>query len=63
MGRKAEMKSFFKNFIKKPIFDQRKKPTSSYRIPEMTWMSDLKKAADYGAILVKKGTPKKISIF
>jgi len=53
------MKNFFKNFDKQPRSVQRKKALSSYRIPETIWMTDVKKASEWGALLPKKGPQKK----
>jgi len=53
------MKNFFKNFEKKTNSVPRKKALSSYRIPETIWMTDVKKASEIGALLPKKGYPKK----
>jgi hypothetical protein len=61
--RKQAMKNFFKNFGKKSGFAQRKNAVSSYRIPETIWMTDLKKASEWGAFLQKKGLPKKVPTF
>jgi hypothetical protein len=57
------MKNFFKNFGKKSGLAQRKDAVSSYRIPETIWMSDVKKASEWGALLQKKGHPKKVTPF
>jgi hypothetical protein len=54
------MKNFFKNFGKKSPSAQRKKGASSYRIPETVWMTDVKKASEWGDLLQKKGHPKKL---
>jgi hypothetical protein len=54
------MKNYFKNFGKKSHSAQKKNAASSYRIPETIWMTDLKKASEWGALLQKKGHPKKV---
>ena len=54
------MKNFFKNFKKESPSAQRKKGASSYRIPETVWMTDVKKASEWGDLLQKKGHPKKL---
>jgi hypothetical protein len=56
------MKNFFKNCGKKSRPTQ-KKNASSYRIPETIWMSDVKKASEWGALLQKKGHLKKAPSF
>jgi hypothetical protein len=61
--RNKTMKNFFKNFAKKSDFAQRKNAASLYRIPEMIWMTDLKKASEWGAFLQKKGHSKKVPTF
>jgi hypothetical protein len=53
------VKSFFRNFGKKSNSQSKEKPASWYRIPEMIWMADVKKAAERGAFLVKKPNLKK----
>lgn len=53
------MKNILKNFGKKSRSAKRKEPASAYRIPETIWMSDVKKASEWGALLQKKGNPKK----
>lgn len=60
---KETMKNYFKNFGKKSRSAQRKNAASSYRIPETIWMTDLKKASEWGAFLQKKGLPKKVPTF
>ena len=57
---KEAMKNYFKNFGKKFHSAQKKNAASSYRIPETIWMTDLKKASEWGALLQKKGHPKKV---
>jgi hypothetical protein len=57
------MKGIFRSLLKKADSSQRKKPPSLYRIPETTWMSDVKKASECGAVLVKKPNSKKPSSF
>lgn len=54
------MKNYFKNLGKKSRSAQRKNAASSYRIPETIWMTDLKKASEWGALLQKKGHLKKV---
>jgi len=56
---KETMKNYFKNFGKKSRSAQRENAASWYRIPETIWMTDLKKASEWGALLQKKGHPKK----
>jgi hypothetical protein len=56
------MKNLFKNHRKKSSPD-RKKNAFSYRIPETIWMSDVKKASEWGAFLQKKGHLKKAPTF
>ncbi len=56
------MRNLFKKNAKKSRLDQKKK-VSSYRIPETIWMSDVKKASEWGAYLQKKGHLKKAPIF
>jgi hypothetical protein len=57
------MKSILKNLSKKSPSAQRKIPGNSYRIPDMVWMTDVKKASELGALLPKKGPPKKVPSF
>jgi len=57
------MKGIFRNFMKKSNSGERKKPPSLYRIPETTWMTDVKKASECGAVLVKKANSKKPPAF
>jgi hypothetical protein len=54
------MRNFLKILGKKSRSAQRKKAASSYRIPETIWMTDVKKASEWGALLQKKGHPKKV---
>jgi hypothetical protein len=56
------MNKFFKNYGKKSRPAQ-KKDAASYRIPETIWMSDVKKASEWGAFLQKKGHLKKVPTF
>jgi hypothetical protein len=57
------MKNFLKSFGKKSRSAQKTKSASSYRLPDMVWMSDVKKASEWGALLQKKGNPKKAPSF
>jgi hypothetical protein len=57
------MKGIFRNFMKKSNSGERKNPPSLYRIPEMTWMTDVKKASECGAALIKKSNSKKLPGF
>jgi len=56
---KEAMKNFLKSFGKKSRTAQKTKSASSYRLPDTIWMSDVKKASEWGALLQKKGNPKK----
>jgi hypothetical protein len=53
------MKNFLKSLGRKSRPAQKEKSSSPYRIPDTVWMSDVKKASEWGALLPKKGTPKK----
>jgi len=53
------MKNFLKSFGKKSRTAQKTKSASLYRLPDTIWMSDVKKASEWGALLQKKGNPKK----
>lgn len=57
------MKNFLKSFGKKSRSAQKTKSASSYRLPDTIWMSDVKKASEWGALLQKKGNPKKAPSF
>jgi hypothetical protein len=61
--RTKAMRHFFKNFIKKSGLKSRKDAGFPYRIPETIWMSDVKKASEWGALLQKKVLPKKVPSF
>ncbi len=52
-----------KNPFKKKSNSAQEKKTSLYRIPETVWMSDVKKASEWGALLPKKGPFKKAPTF
>ena len=52
-----------KNPFKKKSDSPQKKKASLYRIPETVWMSDVKKASEWGALLQKKVPFKKASTF
>jgi hypothetical protein len=52
-----------KNPFKKKSDSPQKKKASLYRIPETVWMSDVKKASEWGALLPKKGPFKKAPTF
>ncbi len=56
------MKNPFRSLDKKPGSSQRKK-APLYRIPDTVWMSDLKKASEWGALLQKKRLLKKAPTF
>ena len=58
------MKNYLQEFWEKTqLSSQRKNAVSSYRIPETIWMTDVKKASEWGALLQKKGHPKKVPPF
>lgn len=57
------MKNFLRILGKKSRSVQKKKSSSAYRIPETIWMTDVKKASEWGALLPKKGNPKKAPSF
>jgi hypothetical protein len=58
-GREKDMKNFLAKFGKKLRRAQKEKNPLSYRLPDTVWMSDVKKASEWGALLPKKRTPKK----
>jgi hypothetical protein len=57
------MRNFLKNFGRKSRSAQKRKADSPYRLPDLVWMSDVKKASECGALLQKKGTSKKAPSF
>jgi hypothetical protein len=48
------MRHILKKLFKRRFGNDRNKGTLGYQIPPTVWMSDLKKASDYGALLAEK---------
>jgi hypothetical protein len=48
------MKNFLKRFLGGKSAKDGNGTTLGYQIPQTVWMSDLKKAAEYGALLAEK---------